>query len=99
MFFARFRTADEAFQIGLVNRVFEVGEIEDAVRDYAALIIARAPLAVEAAKAVINEAVKGSERRDLESLSTMINACFDSNDYKESRVAFTEKRKPAFKGN
>ena len=50
-------TADEAFQIGLVNRVCEVDKIEDAVRDYAALIIARAPLAFEAAKAVINEAV------------------------------------------
>jgi len=96
MFSARFMAADEAFQTGLVNRVCE---IEDAVRDYAALITANAPLTVKAAKAAINEAVKDSERRDLESISTMINACFDSKDYKEGRVAFKEKRKPAFKGN
>jgi enoyl-CoA hydratase len=68
MFSARFMAADEAFQMGLVNRVCE---IEDAVRDYAALITANAPLTVKAAKAAINEAVKDSERRDLESISPM----------------------------
>jgi len=85
--------------MGLVNRVCEIHELEDAVRDYAALITANAPLTVKAAKAAINEAVKDPSSRDLESISIMINACFDSDDYKEGRAAFKEKRKPAFKGS
>jgi len=85
--------------MGLVNRVCEIDELEGAVRDYAELIAANAPLTVKAAKAAINEAVKDPSRRDLESISTMINVCFDSDDYKEGRAAFKEKRKPAFKGH
>ena len=80
MFSTRFMSADEAFQMRLVNRVCEIDEIEDAVRDYAALITANASLTVKAAKAATNEAVKDSERRDRESISIMINVCFDSND-------------------
>jgi enoyl-CoA hydratase/carnithine racemase len=98
MFSARLMAADEAFHMGLVNRVCEIDELEGAVRDYAALITANAPLTVKAAKAAINEAVKDPSSRDLESISIMINACFDSDDYKEGRAAFKEKRKPAFKG-
>ena len=99
MFSARFMAADEAFQMGLVNRVCEIDELEGAVRDYAALITANAPLTVKAAKAAINEAVKDPSSRDLESISIMINACFDTDAYKERRAAFTEQRKPAYKGS
>ncbi len=99
MFSARFIAADEALQMGLVNRVCELDELEGVVREYAGLIAANAPLTVKAAKAAINEVVKDPERRDLESISTMINACFDSDDYREGRAAFKEKRKPVFKGN
>ena len=98
MFSARFMDAAEAFQMGLVNRICKIEELETAVRDYAALIAANAPLTVKAAKAAINEAVKDPERRDLDSISSMINHCFDSDDYKEGRLAFKEKRKPLFRG-
>lgn len=67
----------------------------NAVRDCAALINAKVPSTV---KTAINETVKDLKERGLEAISTMINACFDSNDRKEGRVAFKEKRKPGFKG-
>ena len=73
-------------------------ELEQTVRDYAAMIAANAPLTVKAAKAAVNEAMKDPDRRDLEPIRRMVNDCFDSEDYKEGRRAFMEKRKPNFVG-
>jgi enoyl-CoA hydratase/carnithine racemase len=36
--------------------------------------------------------------RDIAALNAAMAACFDSEDYKEGRRAFMEKRKPAFQG-
>jgi enoyl-CoA hydratase/carnithine racemase len=35
----------------------------------------------------------------MEAIQKAMAACFDSNDYREGRRAFMEKRKPAFTGN
>jgi enoyl-CoA hydratase/carnithine racemase len=37
--------------------------------------------------------------RDMDKLRAAMAACFDSNDYREGRRAFMEKRKPAFTGS
>ena len=99
MFSARFMDAEEALRIGLINFICERGELEDAVREYASLVASNAPLTVKAAKAAINEAQKDPSQRNLEAIRIMINQCFDSEDYKEGRLAFKEKRNPEFKGN
>ena len=98
MFSARFMDAAEAFQMGLINRIVEGDQLEQEVRDYAAVIAGNAPLTVQAAKAAINEVMKDPDRRDLDRVREMINACFDSEDYSEGRRAFAEKRKPLFRG-
>ena len=98
MFSARFMEASEALAMGLVNRICERQDLEREVREYAALVAANAPLTVKAAKAAINESQKDPENRDLTTIRTMIDTCFDSDDYREGRLAFKEKRKPEFKG-
>ena len=91
-------SADEAYDMGLINRVVPVDQLESSVTELAQMISANAPLTVKAAKAAINEGVKDPADRDLDSVAAMVKACFDSEDYKEGRAAFMEKRKPQFKG-
>ncbi len=98
MLSARFMNAEEALSMGLINFVCEASELEARVRDYAQRVASNAPLTVKAAKAAINETQKSPERRDLDRVNQMINECFDSEDYREGRRAFMEKRKPQFSG-
>lgn len=98
MFTARFLDAEEALRIGLINFVVTRDELEQRVKDYAAMIVGNAPLTVKAAKAAVNEAMKDSAKRDLVAVDALVNICFDSQDYKEGRRAFMEKRKPQFQG-
>jgi len=44
------------------------------------------------------EAVKDVADRDMDSVTEAFNKCFNSEDYKEGRRAFMEKRKPEFQG-
>ena len=99
MFSARFMDAEEALRMGLINRICDRDSLRREITDYARLIAANAPLTIRAARAAINEVTKDPEKRDLDTINAMINACFDSEDYREGRLAFREKRKPQFRGD
>jgi enoyl-CoA hydratase/carnithine racemase len=98
MFSARFLPAEEALRVGLINRVVSDEELEESIREYAGLIARNAPLTVRAAKAALNEWEKEPSSRDLSRVDAMVNACFDSEDYREGRQAFAQKRTPDFRG-
>ncbi|MFQ5765001.1 MAG: enoyl-CoA hydratase-related protein, partial [Rhodospirillales bacterium] len=98
LFTARQFDAAEALQMGLVNRVLPAAELGPCVDDTAARIAGNAPLTVLAAKTVVREAIKDPADRDLDLCRKVVDDCFASEDYKEGRKAFMEKRKPRFKG-
>ena len=91
-------SAQEALQMGLVNRLLPAAELESYTLDYANTIATNAPLTIAAVKRSLIELSKNPAERDLEHCQRMVDACFQSEDYKEGRTAFMEKRKPQFKG-
>jgi len=95
---ARQFTADEAERMGLVNRVVPDSDLESYVADYTTAMAANAPLTVDSVKFIVGEVVKSSNERDLAACEAMVQACFASEDYKEGRKAFMEKRRPNFTG-
>lgn len=98
LFSARRIPADEALQMGLVNRVVNRAELEPEVRALAANIAGNAPLTVKAAKFAIRQVLRDPAKRDLERCEALVEACFRSGDYVEGRRAFLEKRPPVFRG-
>jgi enoyl-CoA hydratase len=91
-------SAQEALDMGFVQRVVRDAELDSVVAETAASIAQNAPLTIALAKASARELGKPEAARDLARLDAMVKACFDSQDYAEGRRAFMEKRKPNFQG-
>jgi enoyl-CoA hydratase/carnithine racemase len=88
----------EALRIGLVDRVLANGELWDATIEIARTISGNAPLAIKAAKITIAQVLKDPDKRDMAAIKQIGMECMDSEDFREGRRAFMEKRKPQFKG-
>jgi len=95
---ARQFSAQEAYDMGLVNRVLPDAVFDSFVDDYARRICENAPLTIAAVKAVTLDIHRDPADRDFERLDRMVQLCFDSEDYVEGRRAFMEKRPPRFRG-
>ena len=88
----------EALRIGLVDRVIADGKLWDETIEIARTISGNAPLAIKAAKITIAQVLKDKDERDMAAIKAVGTACMDSEDFREGRQAFMEKRKPQFKG-
>ena len=98
MFTARRVLPEEAQSIGLINRALPVDELESTVNEIASTICKNAPLSIAASKYTIGQILTDKEDRDYCEIKRLSKICFDSNDYKEGREAFMEKRPPVFMG-
>jgi enoyl-CoA hydratase/carnithine racemase len=88
----------EALRIGLVDRVVPDAELRNATMEIARTISGNAPLAIQAAKITIAQVLKDPDKRDMDAIKDIGTACMDSEDFREGRQAFMEKRKPQFRG-
>ena len=88
----------EAARIGLVNRVVPDEELNERVVDLARTVADNAPLSVRAAKLTVAAVLADERGRNLGAVAEASDACFDSEDYREGRTAFREKRAPRFQG-
>jgi enoyl-CoA hydratase/carnithine racemase len=93
----RFDAAD-ALRMGFVSRVVPAAEIDATVDAWTTMVAENAPLTIAAGKLAIREALKDRQDRDMETLANAIHACVASEDYREGRTAFMQKRTPQFKG-
>ena len=87
--------------MGLVNRVVEPGELEEAALELAAEIAANSPLSLEGNKRIIRtlRAMPGDLPDDVErELVELRESCFRTEDFREGIRAFGEKRRPEWKG-
>jgi enoyl-CoA hydratase len=94
----RLLSADEALAAGLVARVVAREAWLDEARRVARDIAAKAPVATRLAKEAVNRAYESTLQLGLEYERRALYLSFASEDAKEGLTAFTEKRKPEFKG-
>lgn len=98
IFSGRIIDAKMACEWGIVNRVFPAAELKEQVTKMAEEIAANGPVAISAAKRLINSSMNMTLDRGLESECQMFRTLFTTEDMIEGLSAFLEKRKPSFKG-
>jgi enoyl-CoA hydratase len=90
--------AAEALRIGLVDEVVPCADLHSRIHDLAKTIIGNAPLSIAASKITIEQILRDPSDRDIQAIDAINARCADSDDFREGRRAFAEKRKPVFHG-
>jgi enoyl-CoA hydratase len=98
VFTGRMVDAAEALDRGLVNAVYEPGELMTKTRELCAALAAKSPVALAAAKEATNLALSGDHSGNLRTEAHLFSMAFATEDQKEGMAAFVEKREPRFGG-
>jgi enoyl-CoA hydratase len=91
-------SADEAFRIGLANRVVKPAELLAAARAVLAKILSRAPFAVGCVLDAVNNGLDMSFSAAEDYEATLFGLCISTEDMKEGVASFLEKRPAKFTG-
>ena len=90
-------TAQEAYRIGLVNKVVPVGQVIREAKGVAKRIASKSALPIAAIIEAVNEGLEKDLRSGLEVETRQFLSLQGSEDMEEGLKAFLEKRKPVFK--
>ncbi len=90
--------AQEALNIGLVNKICEPADLPAESKKMAAIICETGPIAIEQAKYAINYGLETDMNTGLAIESNAYWVCIPTEDRLEGLAAFKEKRKPVYKG-
>lgn len=88
--------AEEAYRIGLVNRIVAAEELLSTAKELAEKIMARAQAAIQLCKAAVNTGMDTDLESGIAYEAEVFGLCFASADQKEGMSAFIGKRKPNF---
>jgi enoyl-CoA hydratase len=90
--------ADEALQIGLVNRVVPAARLMAEAKALAAELVSKAPIALQYIIEVVNRGIDMPLDQGLFLEATLFGLVASTSDMREGTRAFLEKRKAQFKG-
>ena len=90
--------ANEAYQMGLVNKVVPQDKLLEEAINMAKTILSKGPLAVKYAMEAINRGLEVTLEEGLKIEADLFGICCATEDKTEGTKAFLEKRKPNFKG-
>ena len=91
-------TAQQAYNVGLVNHVVSQASLLPATEDLARKILANAPLAIKYAIEAVQHGLEMTLAEGLFLESNLFGLCCSTADMKEGTRAFLEKRTPKFIG-
>jgi len=91
-------SAQEAYRLGLINKVVPQGELMNEVDRLVGTLLERGPLALRAAKQAILQGLNMSMEEGMQLEQRLFRYLLGTEDAREGPRAFAEKRKPNFKG-
>ena len=90
--------AKEALEIGLVNKVAPGEKLMDETREYAQMLLKRAPQSLGLAKKILNAVANVDQTSGIVMEGLAQSILLRTEDHQEGLRAFREKRKPQFSG-
>lgn len=91
-------TAEEAYRIGLINKVVPQSELMNEVVRWVETLLQRGPLALRAAKQAMLQGLNMPLDEGMQLEQRLFAGVLRTEDAREGPLAFAQKRKPEFKG-